>query len=193
MRSIRQKKKRESLQVDDKERLIGLVTSGNFKARNVGFFIRIASVLCRNGGEDFRFLVVGNDDFKEYQDLAKTLSVEHRFIWLNTTEEICALYGALDVFVLPARIETFGCVVLEVMASGVPVIVSDWTGASELIRESYPDLVLEAKEPEEWAEKILSILDTGAEQLGSELACLASKYSNKARNEEVRNTLLSAR
>ena len=38
-------------------------------------------------------------------------------------------FAGMDVFVFPSRTDTFGLVLLEAMASGVPVIVSPETGA----------------------------------------------------------------
>ena len=49
-----------------------------------------------------------------------------------TTEEMCDLYNALDVFVLPSMGEGFGIPLIEAQACGIPVITSDWTATREL-------------------------------------------------------------
>jgi glycosyltransferase involved in cell wall biosynthesis len=49
--------------------------------------------------------------------------------------ELAAILPSYDCLVLPSRLESFGMVVLEALASGVPVIVSRLAGASVLIRD----------------------------------------------------------
>jgi phosphatidylinositol alpha 1,6-mannosyltransferase len=43
-------------------------------------------------------------------------------------EELAAAYTRMDAFVFPSRTDTFGLVILEAMASGIPVIVTPETG-----------------------------------------------------------------
>jgi glycosyltransferase involved in cell wall biosynthesis len=46
-------------------------------------------------------------------------------------EELATLYASCDVFVFPSTTDTFGNVVLEAQASGLPVIVTDMGGPQE--------------------------------------------------------------
>lgn len=57
-----------------------------------------------------------------------------RFIGFRNQSQLPALYAASDVFVLPSDAEPWGLVVNEVMAAGIPVVVSNEVGAA-------PDLV----------------------------------------------------
>lgn len=52
---------------------------------------------------------------------------------LPPTSELHRYYAAADAFVFPTTYDSFGMVVLEAMASGLPVFSSDQAGAAELI------------------------------------------------------------
>ena len=47
-------------------------------------------------------------------------------------ENLPHLYRSADLFILPSKFDTFGIVVIEALASGLPVIVSDTVGAHSL-------------------------------------------------------------
>jgi glycosyltransferase involved in cell wall biosynthesis len=67
--------------------------------------------------------------------LVAELALEQvRFVGFQNQSALPAVYAGSDLFVLPAEAEPWGLVVNEVMAAGLPVIISDDVGAA-------PDLV----------------------------------------------------
>ena len=81
-----------------------------------------------------------------------------------TEEELLTLYQNSTLFVLPSiktekSMEGFGLVALEAMACGCPVIVSDETGISELIKKTVPECIFSAGDKKNLAEKILYFLN----------------------------------
>ena len=63
--------------------------------------------------------------------------------------ELPAVYAAADLFVLPSRFEPWGAVVLEAMACGLPVIVSDKVGcAPDLVRPGENGWIVPAGDPD---------------------------------------------
>ncbi|VAX31033.1 Glycosyltransferase, partial [hydrothermal vent metagenome] len=59
-------------------------------------------------------------------------------------EALSAIYASSDVFVFPSTTDTFGNVVLEAQASGLPVIVSDKGGPRELMVNNETGIVISA-------------------------------------------------
>lgn len=55
------------------------------------------------------------------------------FLGLRIGEELAALYRSADVFVFPSRTDTFGNVILEALASGVPVAAYPVTGPLDIL------------------------------------------------------------
>lgn len=61
---------------------------------------------------------------------------EIRFAGLQRGEALARHYAAADVFVFPSRTDTFGLVVLEALASGLPVAAYPVTGPKDIIGDS---------------------------------------------------------
>jgi len=69
-------------------------------------------------------------------------------------------FAAADILALPALQEAFGNVILEALASGVPVITTPIVGAAEQLKGLLKEGILaNADDSREMAEKILWMLD----------------------------------
>lgn len=78
--------------------------------------------------------VVGTPEGTPYPQLVAQLGLGERVHFLgNQNIVVSELMRAVDLFVFPSRYEPFGLVVIEAMASGLPVITATTTGASELV------------------------------------------------------------
>jgi glycosyltransferase involved in cell wall biosynthesis len=62
-------------------------------------------------------------------------------------EELAAAYASADVFVFPSTTDTFGNVVLEAQASGLPVIVSNRGGPAEIVSDGESGMIFDAAVP----------------------------------------------
>lgn len=59
-----------------------------------------------------------------------------RFVGMKYDSELAAHYAAADVLVMPSRTETFGLVMLEALACGVPVAAYPVTGPRDVLGDS---------------------------------------------------------
>jgi len=61
--------------------------------------------------------------------------LEKKVHFLGYRRDVAQIMREVDIFVLPSRYEASGLVILEAIASGLPVITSRFTGASEVITD----------------------------------------------------------
>ena len=73
--------------------------------------------------------------------------------------EIAAEMRAADVLLLPSLEDAFGLVTLEAMASGLPVVVSDHCGSSELLADGAAGIVVPAADTEALANAVQLLLE----------------------------------
>jgi glycosyltransferase involved in cell wall biosynthesis len=82
---------------------------------------------------DLHLAVVGDTHDSLYPKLAKTLGVSDRVYFLGYRSDVADIMRAADCFVLPSRYEACTLVLLEAMASGLPVITAATAGGSEIV------------------------------------------------------------
>jgi glycosyltransferase involved in cell wall biosynthesis len=82
---------------------------------------------------EIHLAVAGTVAGSPYPELARTLGVSRRVVFLDKVSRIPALMRAVDLFVFPSRYEAHPLVVLEAMASGLPAIVSGNFGAEDFL------------------------------------------------------------
>ena len=63
-------------------------------------------------------------------------------------EELAAAYASADCMVFPSTTDTFGNVVLEAQASGVPVIVADRGGPPDIVRQHNSGIIVDVAQSE---------------------------------------------
>lgn len=124
-------------------------------------------------------LVVGRDArLNRYRIWAESIA-PGRIVFAGQQDEIERYYGAADVVALPSLQEAFGNVVLEALASGLPVLVTRAVGAAEVICGSLAGGVVErATDREELLVKLVWLLGkAGEEALRQEARSIGEAYS----------------
>jgi UDP-glucose:(heptosyl)LPS alpha-1,3-glucosyltransferase len=107
-------------------------------------------------------IVVGKDKkLGRYRALAARLGLDSRVHFSGAQKDVLPYYGAADIFVLPALYEPFPNVVLEALASGLPVITSTKCGARELIENGREGYVIDALDVNALVSAVTSFADPG--------------------------------
>lgn len=107
------------------------------------------------------FLVVGDGpQLEALKRLAASIGVQDRVRFLGHVRDLPEVYAACDVFVLPSvsRLEAFGIVTLEAMATGKPVVITDIPGVREVIEDGLEGLLADPMNPEDLGAKIRIVL-----------------------------------
>ncbi len=111
--------------------------------------------------DDLNLLIVG--DGPQAEPLRQKLKHPRcRFAGVLGGEDLAACYASSDLFVFPSLTDTFGNVVLEAQASGLPIIVSDQGGPPENVLHDETGLVLSAMTVEGLAQGIRVLADDPA-------------------------------
>jgi len=120
---------------------------------------RILSIWKSPRLRDVFLLVVGDDArINRYLSLASSIA-PGRIIFTGRRDDIENYYAAADVVALPALQEGFGNVVMEALASGLPVLVSRDVGAAEIIHGPLVQGIVDRVEDlPELEEKLLLLL-----------------------------------
>jgi glycosyltransferase involved in cell wall biosynthesis len=135
--------------------------------------------------QDFNFLFVGNityakgidilvDAFHQIPnrnlqltiagaegDAFELLSRDGRIVYVGKINhiELNRFYQQSDVLILPSRLDGFGMVVTEAMATGTPVIVSTHTGVKDLIKHNYNGWIFPDGQVEELKNAMLNVYE----------------------------------
>ena len=118
---------------DDK--LLLMVGSG-FKTKGVDRAIQAIAALPEGLKSRTRLLVVGQDNPTAFRKMAQGLGVGEQVLIVAGRNDVPRLMQAADLLVHPAYRENTGLVLLEAMASGLPVLASDVCGYAFHVEES---------------------------------------------------------
>jgi len=135
---------RDELGVSDRQKLI--ITVGRNHPKKG--FKHIPGIIKRLAGEgfDFKWLLVGKENsavkrLAEREGLGSYLidkevrsGISEKGKFEIPDERLIRYYKASDIFVFPTLIETFGKVIVEAMAAGLPIVTTDAPGAGDIIR-----------------------------------------------------------
>ncbi|MCL7989116.1 glycosyltransferase family 1 protein [Sphingobacterium sp. lm-10] len=81
------------------------------------------------------------------------------FLGKQDHESLATLYASADVFVFPSISETYGNVVTEAMASGLPCVIGDGGGSADLVSHGVDGYKCDPMQPEEYLRYINQLLN----------------------------------
>src|SRR6185503_2113503 len=116
-------------------RFVTIVANMRHEVKDYPMFLNAARQVAEAVPEA-EFLLAGEGELTEsLQGLAMQLGVRNRTHFLGRCERVAELLGVSEVCVLSSKAEGFSNSILEYMAAGRPVVVTNVGGAAELVTE----------------------------------------------------------
>lgn len=106
--------------------------------KNVRFLVELEKRLRAAGVRNYRFLVVGQGTERDW--LRDNLQ-QGELPGVLKGRRLARAYANMDLFVFPSLTDTFGNVVQEALASGVPAVVTNSGGPKYLVRDGQTGFV----------------------------------------------------
>ena len=151
------------------------------KEKNLALLGDVFIRLCRSC-KQVQLIIVGDGPYLE-EFKSKMKDTPCFFTGYLTGETLAEVYASCDLFIFPSQTDTFGNVVLEAQASGLPVIVSDQGGPKENILPEETGFIVKGDQPEELLQLLTSLL-SGPDRL-KEMGKAARRYMEERSIEEA--------
>jgi glycosyltransferase involved in cell wall biosynthesis len=119
---------------------------------------------------DVLFLLAGDGPLrKDLEIRAEALGISKHVHFLGYRNDVEALVSLFDVGVLCSKVETHGISLIEMMASGVPVIAPNVGGIPEIVRDGETGRLVPQGDPAALAQAVIRLLKNPilARQLGN--------------------------
>lgn len=121
-----------------------ITTVGALNARKgLHTILNVLLELQKNDIKNVALMAIGAGSKETFTNYAQKIGLRCDNLFLIPAQkDIPAFYQAADLFFFPTMYEPFGLVILEAMASGLPVLTSSVAGAAELITPGFDGLII---------------------------------------------------
>lgn len=129
--------------------------------------------LIQDQGLDYNFLVVGDGVALETCQRRMPKAI---FTGKADHERLSVLYASSDVFLFPSISESYGNVVIEAMASGLPCVIADGGGSKNFIQQGINGFLCRPNQAEDYLNRINMLL--GDADLHRQFVAAGLRYSH---------------
>jgi len=147
---------RQRLHIKAEEKLIIFV--GRLRPeKGLNYLLNAMEIIKQKEHSAKLILVGGGPEESHLELLAEKLELNDcvKFVGQIPNERVSEYMAASDIFILPSLSEGFPVVILEAMASGLPIVTTRVTGLPEIVNNGENGFLVEPRNPQQLAEKIL--------------------------------------
>jgi len=163
---------RNKYKLDDNEHLI--LSVGRYHLKKGYQMIPKVSKLLLLNGLQFKWLIIGKGvgalESQIERNKINNIILEDG-IGLDTdnsdefdlpSKKLIEIYKSSDIFVMPSLLETFGMVLIEAMAAGLPIIASDAPGCRDVVKNGINGILFESENSDSLAQKIIQLINNNS-------------------------------
>ena len=123
--------------------------------------------------------IVGDTSGSVYPAMAEKLGVAERAHFLGFCDDVSALMNAADVCLCPSRYEPFSLVLLEALASGLPVVTASTVGAAGLVTSECGVVLEDPEDVQALSQAVTRLIDnkTCLKEMGLAARSVAEQHS----------------
>lgn len=141
-----------------KEGLVIIYAGRVSKDKNLDFLASVYQILLRNY-PDLQLIIAGDGPYlNEFKQSMISLPGV-KFLGAIERKELAIWYSASDILVFPSNTDTFGMVVLEAQACGLPAVVSDIGGPKEIVVDRKTGLIAQSDQLADWVDKVSYLIE----------------------------------
>ncbi len=143
--------------IDKNDNMFRIIIVGGINLRKgIHYLLKAFNELNLNNSE--LWVIGGGYPNKEMEKVFKKMNINFNNIYFKGTfpqNELYKYYSQCSIFCLPSLSDGFGMVVPQAMACGLPVILSENTGAKDIVKEGYNGYIVPIRDVKAIKEKIL--------------------------------------
>jgi len=144
--------------IDENRRFISIVANMRHEVKDYPMLLRAARQVLKAEPEA-AFLLAGEGELTDsLRALAAELGIQNSTFFLGRCERVADLLGISEICVLSSKAEGFSNSILEYMAAGRPVVVTNVGGAAELVSEGETGYLVSSGDDTEMAARLISLL-----------------------------------
>lgn len=121
---------------------------------------------CAERNADYHLFCIGDPDpydsawRSKLKKITSYSRVADRIHWINQVDDLRPWYQHADLVILPSDHESFGRVLVEAMACGVPVVAAKVGGILEIVRDGQDGFLFKPGDADELARSMATIMET---------------------------------
>jgi len=170
----------------EKDECVLLFVGRLVKEKDLDDLVAVDRIL-KQSEKKFKLVLVGDGPMR--QELEEKLPDAYFTGYLHN-EDLSKWFASSDIFVFPSTTETFGNVILEAYASGLPVVSVDKGGVADLIKHGETGYIARSNNPADFAKYVQRILENC--QLKLELGEKATIFSKQFSWENINTRLIGS-